>query len=440
METKEIKEIKEILLIGNGFDLAHKLPTQYKDFLEFCEKINTIYATDENLGSEGYWNSHLGSWEFDFTISSNLEMAFTERHNNKINAQNSDKCIIDELYALIENNTWINYFINRRGSIKENWIDFETEIANVIRVLDGTRKIMENEGLLSELGRKRYEIFDEISDILAEKEINIDSEEEIDKAIKVLTADLNRLTRALEIYLAEFVSKIDNKIKIPEIEELVPDHILSFNYTNTYEKIYGIEKNIEYDYIHGEASVDKNVESCNLVLGIDEYLLDDRKNKDIEFVTFKKYYQRIYKGTGCKYLDWVSVIKDKYIMLQKNKEEAYDRVNKMLVNGNKNEKIFNKSVAVLDKKPKKYNLYIFGHSLDVTDKDIIKSFICNDNVYTKIFYYRETEDDKRTLGRLITNLIKVIGQDELIKRTGGPNKTIEFVPQKVNEKRLEETV
>lgn len=58
-------------------------------------------------------------------------------------------------------------------------------------------------------------------------------------------------------------------------------------------------------------------------------------------------------------------------------------------------------------------------------------FICNDNVQTKIFYYRENEDDKRALGKLIKNLILMMGQDELIKRTGGVNKTIEFIPQTI---------
>lgn len=29
-----------ILLIGNGFDLAHGLPTLYKNFLDFCIKAN----------------------------------------------------------------------------------------------------------------------------------------------------------------------------------------------------------------------------------------------------------------------------------------------------------------------------------------------------------------------------------------------------------------
>ena len=49
----------------------------------------------------------------------------------------------------------------------------------------------------------------------------------------------------------------------------------------------------------------------------------------------------------------------------------------------------------------------------------------------KIFYYRENEDDKRALGKLIKNLILMMGQDELIKRTGGVNKTIEFIPQTI---------
>ena len=29
-----------MLIIGNGFDLAHKLPTSYKDFLQFVEEAN----------------------------------------------------------------------------------------------------------------------------------------------------------------------------------------------------------------------------------------------------------------------------------------------------------------------------------------------------------------------------------------------------------------
>lgn len=67
------------------------------------------------------------------------------------------------------------------------------------------------------------------------------------------------------------------------------------------------------------------------------------------------------------------------------------------------------------------NLYIFGHSLDVTDGDILWDLILHENVHTTIFYH-----NKGVMGQQIANLVKVIGQDELIKRTGGSTKTIEF--------------
>ena len=39
---------KKILLIGNGFDLAHGLPTKYTDFLKFVEVINQVIEIKNN--------------------------------------------------------------------------------------------------------------------------------------------------------------------------------------------------------------------------------------------------------------------------------------------------------------------------------------------------------------------------------------------------------
>ena len=33
-----------ILVIGNGFDIAHQLPTQYKDFLDFVQVKEDIFT------------------------------------------------------------------------------------------------------------------------------------------------------------------------------------------------------------------------------------------------------------------------------------------------------------------------------------------------------------------------------------------------------------
>jgi hypothetical protein len=87
-------------------------------------------------------------------------------------------------------------------------------------------------------------------------------------------------------------------------------------------------------------------------------------------------------------------------------------------------------IKTLQDKKIKHHVFFFGHSLDITDKDVIRDLILHDTVHTTIYYYAKNKDDKQDLFTKISNLVKIIGQDELIKRTGGKTKTIEFVPQR----------
>lgn len=49
----------DILIIGNGFDLAHGLKTSYKDFLEFCElQIKNENSEYYNLCAINLWLKH----------------------------------------------------------------------------------------------------------------------------------------------------------------------------------------------------------------------------------------------------------------------------------------------------------------------------------------------------------------------------------------------
>lgn len=57
----------------------------------------------------------------------------------------------------------------------------------------------------------------------------------------------------------------------------------------------------------------------NIVLGIEEYFDDEQKNKCLEFVKFKKYYQRIQKNTDSKYYDWINEVR-------KEQTEYYNKV------------------------------------------------------------------------------------------------------------------
>ncbi len=391
--------VTRILLIGNGFDLAHGLPTSYSYFLDFCDKVSRMFTYLMHIDDKAYEKSALNTWDVDDSIKDKLLEWYKKRNDNP------DKLAI-EIYDNIKENIWIHYFLNIRYTLGKNWIDFESEISNVIQAFECIRDNIERrERIQQGEGSKVIKLevvqnFVNISKKLKKfKKSNLDDMytnlEIFDEYIEKMTLDLDKLIRTLEIYICEFINKIEVLQKNDDIKDINPDYVLSFNYSNTYERIYDQSNKIEYDYIHGKADITNNVNTCNLVLGIDEYLEEcDRDNK-LEFLPFKKFYQRIFKSTDSSYMEWVDEIRQ-------NSEYPYE-------------------------------LYIFGHSLDKTDKDVLELLICNDNVQTKIYYHRKSNDDKKELGKLIRNLVRVIGAKELIRRTGGSHKTIEFIPQTLPE-------
>lgn len=381
---------KKILLIGNGFDLAHGLPTSYKDFLDFCKMVRELY-TYPIIDNE-YNQKKLIDWNTDKTIKSKLLECYENRKNcfeDKITTQCKE---LDELYDCIKENVWINYFLEQEKSIGENWIDFESEISNVVQAIETLKGYIERDDDVLKIKDAKQQTIIYFLKIAKKSLQDVFNLKRIDGFIEDISIELDKLIRSLEIYICEFVNEIDIIKENDDIKTITPDYVLSFNYSNTYERIYGQSKEVTYDYIHGKADIKNNVDTCNLVLGIDEYLEDD-KNDKLEFIAFKKFYQRIYKSTDSTYMKWVEQIK------------KYPEVN--------------------------HNLFIFGHSLDKTDRDILKLLICNDNVTTKIYYYRKNKNDKKELGKLIKNLVRIMGQDELISRTMGEHKTIEFIPQTV---------
>ena len=388
-----------ILVVGNGFDLAHGLPTKYGDFLGMIQRFKSI-INEPNIMKAGYLD--------------NIEKPIYAFLDRFIFAEGALRV---EFNRLIEDNFWIEYFLKNPMYQKENWIDFESEISKVIKQL--------NEDMYID-NVKRWQLDDEINDLANEylKKIYYKYTSTL-RSMVILTdgksesvtfrqirdrlySDLNRLIRALEIYMTAYIEQMECNLESPDINNICFDGILSFNYTDTYEKLYDSKRLANYDYIHGKANIKNKIYTNNMVLGIDEYLPTHRKDKDVDFISFKKFYQRIYKETGCEYRKWVDDIRSNNPI----KNRTYGRFDE---NGNK---------VIESTYSSQHNLYIFGHSLDVTDGDILKDLILNDNVHTTIYYV-----NKDVMGQQIVNLVKVIGQDELIKRTGGKNKTIEFKKQ-----------
>lgn len=374
-----------ILVIGNGFDIAHGLPTGYKDFLLFISIFQSLVS---NLV---------------FTPSCVKEekmLGFLKSLNERrINDDESAVAVWNELNELIDNNVWISYF--QIIGTKECWVDFEKEISRVIQALDSARKHVEEKTRHGEKSASieswQYGILRPIFGFEPDDYRNISFEPKAFTYRKQqLLKDLNRLTRGLEIYLCEYINSFPVSQALPVIQALNVDKVLSFNYTNTFERVYNAEgqKKIDFDFIHGKAYLENDVDSCNMVIGIDEYLRGEDKDQDNEYIEFKKFYQRIFKGTGNSYTRWL-ISSNSYVLdaFQKNRSKVHPQV----------------------------NVYFYGHSLDVTDKDILRQLLTSEWVVATIFYH-----SKEALGSQISNLVKVIGEEELIARTGGPEQRIIF--------------
>ena len=376
-----------ILIIGNGFDLAHGLPTKYEHFLKYVDAFKRFKDTckQESVKSE---------WETANEEDKKFILHFANLYEKKTK-------IFEEIETLILNNIWINHFFffyrNRVVAVKDGWIDFESEISRIIQTLDKARlTILEDINNGCEYGKMTQRQLDILNSVFGKPKINCNNIEFDATAIRhkkeLLLRDLNRLTRCLEVYLSNYVEEIVPEVKLPDVDTLDIKCVLSFNYTHTYERFYDIDKSkkIHYDYIHGETRADSDIDNCNLILGVDEYLEGHAKDKDNEFIQFKKFYQRIYKKTGCKYVDWINRIAQI--------PSSYGNI---------------------------HNIYIIGHSLDITDKDILSSLINMKRIKTTIFYHNQ-----ETLGNHINNLVKVLGEDNLIAKVHGANASVVFQKQR----------
>lgn len=386
----------KILMIGNGFDLEHELPTKYTQFLEFVTSFKYAYS-----GANGV-PKRLNNIKDNY-----LKMIFE-------NPECEDRVVA--LYAFTENNVWINYFgkiYRKHLANKQNWVDFESEISSVIQAMDGLIKYYEN----IETGESKNESLEKhyknrLSNIINQSEWKA---ENIKAYIPKLLCDLNKLIGALEVYIWDYVGNEKLKYYNPDIEKIQPNKVFSFNYSDTYRKLYAYNrKEIEYSFAHGVATnnihfftgkthaskeeiencIQQNTESNNMVLGIDEYLSEDRRSDEIDFIAFKKYYQRIYKKAGNEYKKWLQQI-DENVKAGRKEENT---------------------------------LYIFGHSLDVTDGDVLREFINHENLKTVIFYR-----NKEQLGEQIANLVKILKSDTVIKKVYGNNPTIIFQQQSKRE-------
>lgn len=366
-----------ILITGNGFDIKHCLPTQYKDFITI---LNSLDSLDEF------------NFENIYSLSSNYKL-MREKFENILEF---DKEKISEIIDLTKNNIWFNFFKNELEI--ETWIDFETKIEYVLRIIFSSIKLLQQNffdrqplkiGLIrynSTIFQNKIEIIEilkffkiigwkkEVGEIILDESFFIQKYDyniavNTEKIAKYLYEELLNFKVIFNLYFENFVVPLYPNYN-ENLDKLLfskIDYHFTFNYTPTFEKLYQIKS--QTNYLHGKIG-----ESKNLVLGINE-IPNDTYNK-IHYIPFTKYFQKLNEDTDFYFLT----------------------------------KISNRS--------SNFTFFFYGHSLDVSDSDYVNEvfdFIgsINSGFSRKIIIVLHNIQAKE---KLLTNLINIRGKDDIVKK------------------------
>ena len=227
---------------------------------------------------------------------------------------------------------------------------------------------------------------------------------------------LEELIEIFNLYLELIVSKLfqNTMIEINAKEWSYPDKIFSFNYTNTYQRLHD---SVSVEYLHGSCG-----EYQNIVLGVSD--LEDESLKKIKAYGFTKYQQKLFKDTNYLFLD--------------NFKSKVNRFKEDLIGFNKSY-AHNPSEIYQHELKQRFglnlNVYIWGHSLDISDKDyILDLFSLNDdidrNVRVTVYYF-----DKTAKFSLLNNLLAILDKDKVEQWMKNkwlcfkPNPEIKFLAQ-----------
>lgn len=344
----------DILILGNGFDLAHGLKTKYSDFLEYCQKQFSRVVVYKPT---------------------------------------------DKFY----NNLWIRHFLSVQQKMGEKWIDLEEEIYNVIlhvsklpimRISNTQRLFMinYNDNIFNFYNIEKYLIEPVGSATSQNGYTRLSEHNELQLMIyfetqrgvvNFLYEQLREFTKLFNDYLLKEVLEpiqtepnLKLSLKSIGVNEGSKDvHVLNFNYTDTCERFYKskfsgyCDLNIKPVYVHGKVS---SGEECNLVLGTHGF---ERCNGIIskDFNILKKHNQRHKFGTIEAYQTLLELIKE-----------------------------HNRQIT----------FHIIGHSLDSTDQRILKHILlANQHSRINIYYHDEEAQE-----RLMNNIDSIIGEEEVMAK------------------------
>ncbi|WDF46974.1 AbiH family protein [Chryseobacterium sp. KACC 21268] len=369
--------MNRLIIVGNGFDLAHGLPTSYANFVDFIwqnfnlhetnELFNKLFIVDYDLFGRtnviGNYNNlkqiieKAFSRNSDFIISTTKATGYSVVYRKNFNLGN-DKIIFEfknKFFYLINSNR-----IN-------NWVQIEDlyykELLTLVKNLDNNRMIKD----INQLNREFEEIKlllnfylkTEIEDTF-DFNSNISQLSEIAKILEFKFQELKR--NSMSSYFHEFTG-IDKKMLINY------DNMIKQS-NEQYEPIEFENLFVDFNYTSTVGSYVRALNQSPNKYGKNYHIQIHGNLTDLE--------NPINFGFGDE-------MDDHYKIIENNNNNAYlENMKSFMYLNNSNYKDLLNWIREKD-----YQILIFGHSCGLSDRTLLNTVFENENCKSiKIFYHK----------------------------------------------------
>lgn len=403
--------MNRLIIIGNGFDLAHGLPTSYKDFIDDYWKSVAGQFDEENYKST-YPDDFI---EVNYSI---MSMYFEQAKGRikEVRTYVDFKNFINEYKIGTKNNPYqygdenacelvfknIFFEIICEKSI-ENWVDVENVYYEILKKRakgnfiksgypSGVKQLNDDfetvklllEKYLNEKVEKHYEMNE-----------NIDEKKEwkyFYEILRPISISNNEILLEFEFNQKEDVSEIKNFFELEKLHGKEKNKkkscILSFNYTSTLDKyvmtLHNEKFEVELNQIHGRINKKRN--RLNFGFG-------DEMDEDYKMIENMNNNQYLRNFKSFQYLQ------------NKNYSDLLSFVNY-----------------------EKFQVLIMGHSCGLSDRTLLNTIFEHENCRSIKIFFHEIKDEK---GNVIkdnyTELIQNISRhfnDKKLMREKIVNKTL----------------
>lgn len=246
--------MNRLIIIGNGFDMAHDLKTSYKDFINwYCDqRIQALAKVFTNVSEDSLCGLWINSSHYNWNQIFNSKRRLFQRLTGIEAIQDLKKSplaffikyspLFETITQSIETKGWVDIENDYYQLLKQKIEDPNHHNNYTIEKLNEQlaflqQKLIEYLNAIS-IDKVRQDILDNILEYFDPADFAIGSKK---KAMDYLGLNIN-ISSIKEIH--------DSKVKI---DKLIPQRImlLSFNYTKT-ASLYATDKRFECNYIHGQ--------------------------------------------------------------------------------------------------------------------------------------------------------------------------------------------